>query len=80
MTENLVLKAGNEPTEEGKVVISFLGDNYLAGSVIDLGVHLIDNNKINNQNVNCIKYENINDYKFIEKGFQTLEFDENMMQ
>jgi hypothetical protein len=69
------LKAGNPPVEEDKVVISFLGDNFLAGSVIDLGVHLIDKTIINNQNVDCEKYEDIAKYEFREKGFQTLRFE-----
>jgi hypothetical protein len=77
MTEHL--KAGNPPTEENKVVISFLGDEFLAGNVIDLGLHLLDKTKINNENVDCEKYEDITKYNFVEKGFQTIVFDEEMM-
>jgi hypothetical protein len=67
MTEHL--KAGNPPTEENKVVISFLGDEFLAGNVINLGLHLLDKTKINNENVDCEKYEDITKYNFVEKGF-----------
>jgi hypothetical protein len=77
MTENL--KAANPPIREGEVVISFLGDNFLAGSVVDLGVHLLDKNIINNQNIASINYQDINEYNYMEKGFQTLEFDTEMM-
>lgn len=74
------LKPGNAPTEGNKVVLSFLGDGFLAdSSIIDLGVHALDETKITNNNVNVKPYHDINDYKFTENGFQTLQFDtENM--
>ena len=40
-----ILKAGNTPTEPDKVILSFLGEDYLAGSLIDLGHHLLDKKK-----------------------------------
>lgn len=73
------LDAGNPPTEENKVVISFLGDDFLAGSVVDLGFHLLDKSIINNKNIDCEKYEDITKYTFTEKGFQTVTFDAEMM-
>jgi hypothetical protein len=87
MTENLgrssiitePLRAGNPPTEENKVVISFLGDEALAGSVIELGFDLLDRSKIDNRNVDCENYEDINKYNFNEKGFQTLIFDDEIL-
>ena len=53
------LKAGNPPTITEHVVLSFLGEEYLAGTVIDLGVHLLDKTKINNNNVHCSPYDDI---------------------
>ena len=54
MSEELV--AGNPPTEENKVVVSFLGEDFLAGSVVDLGVHLLDKKIIDTKNIDCEKY------------------------
>uniref|UniRef100_A0A6C0B2K1 Uncharacterized protein n=1 Tax=viral metagenome TaxID=1070528 RepID=A0A6C0B2K1_9ZZZZ len=69
------LKPGNAPTEENRVVLSFLGDGFLADSLIDLGLHALDKTQITNNNVNVKPYSNMDDYKFIENGFQTLQFD-----
>lgn len=77
MSEELV--AGNPPTEENKVVVSFLGEDFLAGSVVDLGVHLLDKKIIDTKNIDCEKYEDIKKYTFEENGFQTVTFDEEMM-
>ena len=74
------LTAGNAPTEENKVTLSFLGDQYLAGSVIDLGIHLIDKTQIVNRNVECENYEDDGKYTFIKDGFQTLTFEDEVLQ
>ena len=74
------LKAGNPPTIPEHVVLSFLGEEYLAGTVIDLGVHALDKTKITNNNVHCIPYDDIREYTFQTYGFQTLEFDEKMIK
>ena len=73
------LIAGNAPTEVNQVVLSFLGDEYLSSTVIDLGVHFIDKTKILNKNVDFVKYDDINEYTFIKNGFQTTFFDSEMM-
>jgi len=74
------LKTGNIPTEENKVVLSFLGDDYVADSVIDLGVHFIDKTKIVNHNVVCEKYDDNDKYTFIQHGFQTLNFEPEILE
>ena len=76
---NNTLCSGNPPTEKGKVTLSFLGEKYLAGSMIDLGIHLLDKTKIVNHNVNYDSYNDINKYTFIKDGFQTVTFDEETL-
>jgi hypothetical protein len=74
------LTAGNVPTDENKVTLSFLGDQYLAGSVIDLGIHLIDKTQIVNRNVEFENYDDDRKYTFIKDGFQTLTFESHVLE
>lgn len=78
MEDTISLQAGSPPIEKDKVVLSFLGENVSANSVVDLGFHKIDKSILDNQNVDCVKYQDINQYTFKNKGFQTIEFDDTM--
>jgi hypothetical protein len=75
-----ILKVGNTPTEPNKVILSFLGEYYLAGSLIDLGYHLVDKKKLENHNVPYEAYDNIGKYTLVQDGFQTLSFEPEMVK
>lgn len=71
--------AGSPPIKEDEVVITFLGDEYIADSVIDLGVHLMDKSKVISHSIPVRPYDNLEEYTFNRDGFQTLEFDTDIM-
>jgi hypothetical protein len=70
-----MLTAASSPVKEGEVVITFLGDEYIADSVIDLGVHLMDKKKVISHSIPVKPYNNITEYNFKDHGFETVLFD-----
>jgi hypothetical protein len=68
--------AGNPPIKANEVIITFLGEEYLADSVIDLGVHLMDKSKVISHSIPVKPYMNLNEYNFVKDGFETVLFDD----
>jgi hypothetical protein len=74
-----MLNAASPPVKEGEVVISFLGDEYIADSRINLGVHLLDKTKIISHSIPAKAYDDIDEYNFRDDGFETLMFDSSTL-
>jgi len=68
------------PTERNKVIITFLSDDFIADSKIDLGVHLLDKNKITSYNIHSKPFTELEGTNLRDDGFVTLAFDEDMMK
>ena len=68
-------QAGSPPIKKDEVVITFLGEEYLADSVIDLGVHLMDKTKVISYSIPAKAYDDISEYNFRDHGFETVVFD-----
>lgn len=71
------LSPGNPPINPDEVVVSFLGDEYIADSLMLLGAHEIVKKHIVSHSILAEKYDDISKYTFMENGFETLRFDEN---
>ena len=75
---NKEIYPSSPPINKDEVVITLLGNDFIADSVIDLGAHKLGNNVVS-YSITAIPYDNITTKTLIKDGFQTLEFDEGMM-
>jgi hypothetical protein len=68
-------KSTNSPKKKGEVIVTFLNDRYLAGSIVDLGQHALDKKITESHSIPVEAYNNISQYNVRDHGFQTVKFE-----
>lgn len=74
------VKTGGPPPDKHRVIVSFLADDFIPGSIVDLGVHHVIKSRILAAAVGVRPFQDRNRYTFADHGFECAAFDEDTLQ
>jgi hypothetical protein len=68
----------NSPKKDGEVIVTFLTENFLAGSKLDVGQYALDKKVTKSYSIPVEAYEDLSKYNVKDNGFETVKLSDDL--